>query len=928
VEKRSQPVAESAKMNRISIASGTIILLFATVLHAKPPNKQALVAYLGPYFPAKLNSCTLCHLPDQPGSDAKPHNAFGKRLKELGIELQKAGKPWDIARRFEMIADEDSDGDGVPNLIEILTGHNPGDPNDKPTPEEISAARKTVVECRKFLSAYPWRPFEPVSRPPVPTVQNSSWCRNPIDFFIAAEQEAHGLKPRPEANKAALLRRVYFDLIGLPPTPEELHVFLNDNSSDAYEKVVDKLLASPQYGERWGRHWMDVWRYSDWAGWTGGNQIRDSQPHIWRWRDWIIEALNADKGYDQMILEMLAADELYPEDEKALRATGYLVRNYKMLSREKWLEDTVDHTFLAFQGLTIGCARCHDHMFDPILQKEYYEVRAIFTPHNVRIDRVPGQPDTKLDGLARVYDAEPNAQTYLLIRGDDRNPDKTALPPGVLQSLGGKFSTTSVNLPQNAFSPEKRDFVRREELAAGEAAIVKARQADAGSRREALAVFAPIPLQTTVSVLTQVARVSRASESLKLADLDAALAEARLRSLQTVLKAEQLEDAGKKDSSEWKQAAMETNRAQRDERLLNARRNLLLAIRERQDAPNEEQLAAAQLKIDVFGKEALKTQAEADAKSPPSVSYTRRPVKNYPTTSTGRRTAFARWLADKNNPLTARVAVNHIWLRHFGQAIVPSVFDFGQNGRAASHPALLDWLATELMNPAKSQAAWSMKHIHRLIVTSATYRQGSTSDPANAGIDRDNKYLWHMPPRRLEAEIVRDEILYVAGKLDQCFSGPDIDQNLGMTNFRRSLYFRHAAEKEMEFLKLFDAASVTECYQRKESIIPQQALALSNSELTIRMARLLARELAAKHSEAREFVTAAFERTLTRLPTADEIRECLVFLEQQQNAHSSGSAKPQAADDGGRTPSADPALRAKENLVQVLLNHHEFVTVR
>src|SRR5262249_15281830 len=372
---------------------------------------------------------------------------------------QKAGKPWDIPRRFEMIADDDSDGDGVPNLIEILTGHNPGDPNDKPTPEEVSAARKTLVECRKFLSAYPWRPFEPVTRPKVPEVQNSSWCRNAIDFFIAAEHEAHGLKPRPEANKAALLRRVYFDLIGLPPTPEELHAFLNDNSSDAYEKVVDKLLASPQYGERWGRHWMDVWRYSDWAGWTGGNQIRDSQPHIWRWRDWIIEALNADKGYDQMILEMLAADELYPEDERALRATGFLVRNYKMLSREKWLQDTVDHTFLAFQGVTIGCAKCHDHMFDPILQKEYYEVRAIFAPHNVRTDRIPGQADTKLDGLPRVFDAEPAAQTFLLIRGDDRNPDKTPLPPGVPAALGGMYGPATVNLPQTAYNPDRRPFV-------------------------------------------------------------------------------------------------------------------------------------------------------------------------------------------------------------------------------------------------------------------------------------------------------------------------------------------------------------------------------------------------------------------------------------------------------------------------------------
>jgi hypothetical protein len=221
-----------------------------------------------------------------------------------------------------------------------------------------------------------------------------------------------------------------------------------------------------------------------------------------------------------------------------------------------------------------------------------------------------------------------------------------------------------------------------------------------------------------------------------------------------------------------------------------------------------------------------------------------------------------------------------------------------------------------------------MKHLHRLIVTSATYRQSSTSDPANTAIDRDNKYLWHMQPRRLEAEIVRDDVLFVASQLDERFSGADIDQNQGMTNFRRSLYFRHAAEKEMEFLKLFDVASVTECYQRKDSIIPQQALALFNSEMTIHMARILARDLSAKAgSDNGAFITAAFERVLTRSPTSAEMLECLEFLEQQQKAHAA-SPKPPPGDNAGRTPSADPMQRARENLASVLLNHHEFVTVR
>jgi hypothetical protein len=218
-------------------------------------------------------------------------------------------------------------------------------------------------------------------------------------------------------------------------------------------------LESPHYGERWGRHWMDIWRYSDWAGY--GAEVRDSQPHIWRWRDWIVESLNEDKGYDRMVQEMLAADELASTDEKALRATGYLVRNYKMLSREKWMQDTVEHTAMAFLGITLGCARCHDHMYDPLLQKEYYQVRAIFEPHQVRLDRIPGQPDTKKDGLPRAYDADLATPTYLFIRGDDRNPDKSKpLPPGVPDSLGGQFGKVDlVLLPLTAHAPDKRPFV-------------------------------------------------------------------------------------------------------------------------------------------------------------------------------------------------------------------------------------------------------------------------------------------------------------------------------------------------------------------------------------------------------------------------------------------------------------------------------------
>jgi hypothetical protein len=270
------------------------------------------------------------------------------------------------------------------------------------------------------------------------------------------------------------------------------------------------------------------------------------------------------------------------------------------------------------------------------------------------------------------------------------------------------------------------------------------------------------------------------------------------------------------------------------------------------------------------------------------------------------------------------VAVNHVWLRHFGQALVPRVFDFGRNGQPPTHPALLDWLAVEFM-----ERGWSLKGLHRLIVTSAAYRMASTPEPADLARDPDNVYLWRVAPRRAEAEVVRDSLFHVAGRLDGTMGGPDLDHALGLTVPRRSLYFRHAAEKQMTFLKLFDGAGVTECYQRKHSVLPQQALALINSELSVRHARLVARAVAGRvGTEAARFTDAAFERVLSRRPTAEERAECVAFLEAQARRFAAGTPRPAPPDSDGAAPAADPRLRACEGLAQVLLNHHEFVTIR
>jgi len=930
------------------------VLSFAVIAHATPANKAALEKHYDKYLAKNLARCTTCHFPSDnknPESlDEFPHNPFGTRLRVIGKQLVAEGKKKDIPSRLKLAAREDADGDGVDNETEILLGYNPGDAQHTPPKKELSDAKKKRGEFDKFLASYRWQPFDPVVRPAVPKLKNSKWVRNPIDAFVSAEHQSRGLKPRPEASKEILLRRVYLDLIGLSPTPEELAAFESDKSADAYEKVVERLLADPRYGERWGRHWMDVWRYSDWAGWSGGNQIRDSKPHIWKWRDWIVESLNADKPYAQMIVEMLAADEIAPRDTNTLRATGFLVRNYKMLSREQWLEDTVKHTSQAFLGVTMGCAKCHDHMYDPISQAEYYQLRAVFEPHWVRTDHVPGDTNLMNAGLARVFDTSTNPPTYFYLRGDERKPDTNRLmKPDVPRSLGGTLEIQSVSLPWIAGHPDKEEFVYRDTLAAAEKAVANSRAALAKASTNSAAN----------------------KDKLREQELSTALIEEQRDALAAVIKAEQLEDAGQKGGEDWKLAATNAVLRQREAALADSRLKLHQAkiaeaeARKKSDeaaeklaqATNEVQQVASKkddslpAKKDAAEKtaktlkEAQKkltdaekalTDAEAKLKSPPDKAYKHRSTDDYPTNSTGRRLAFARWLASTNNPLTARVAVNQIWLRHFGQGIVPTPQDFGRNGKPPSHPQLLDWLAAEFMSPRGSRGnealaakpetrnpkpeidqslltsaptGWRMKHLHRLIVTSSTYRMASTPDERNARIDPDNTYLWRMNSRRMEAEGVRDNLLYVSGSLDATMGGPDIDHMLGLKSKRRSIYLRQAAEKEVEFLKIFDGPAVTECYVRRPSVVPQQALALANSELTANEARALAKKLSVESGESDEtFARRAFERVLARHPNPDELKLCREFL-------------------GTRNTASSPN-RARENLITVLLNHNDFVTVR
>ncbi|RLS59143.1 MAG: DUF1553 domain-containing protein [Planctomycetota bacterium] len=981
-------------------------------------------------------------------------------------------------------------------------------------PEQVAAIRQWIatgapVPETEKPEADPqehWA-FRPPVRPPVPTEADPAWQRNPIDAFIAAQHAEHGLTPQPLADKRVWLRRVSLDLIGLPPTAAEQAAFLADQSDSACDTVVTRLLDSPQYGERWGRHWMDVWRYSDW--WGLGAEVRNSQKHIWHWRDWIIESLNADKGYDQMLREMLAADELYPNDLDKLRAGGFLARQYFKFNRTSWLDETIEHTSKAMLGMTFNCAKCHDHKYDPISQVEYYQMRAIFEPYQVRTDAVPGVIDFEVDGIPRPFDCHLGAETFVHLRGDDRNPDKTrVIEPMVPAFLSvGEWKPEAVALPREATLPGTRPFVVEAHRQVADQRVTAAQAALKAVRQRLMDAEAPAPVplpageapvlvsdhfatarqdlwepgdgqwtyadgrlkQTQVGTTRAVLRLrqqppvdfearlkyvptggtmwksvgmtfdtqasgyealaylssyadgpkaqiaykqggnyaypaegaqtrsvdlnaphemilrvrgtlvnltvdgaaavayrlpkTRQPGALQIITFDAqaeflafelrelpasvplleprnappspsgavpldqlrmmvqlgekslATAEAQRQSVLARGAADQartLEPPPSDLHERWIAAARTekaATAAQREEELSQAELSVLQATPE-QKADRETKRTAAQAAREQAIK-ALESPGETYTSLPGALKTLENNLETeesrrqpFPTSSTGRRSAMARWITDARHPLPARVAVNHIWSRHLGRPLVPTVFDFGRKGTPPTHSELLDWLAVEFR-----ESGWSMKHLHRLIVTSRTYRMSSSNRGAaadNLRHDPENRFYWRAHPVRMEAQTVRDSLLHLAGELDMRLGGPSIPVSQEDSR-RRSLYFVHSHNEHEKFLSMFDDASVLDCYRRTESIVPQQALALENSILAAQMAEKIAARLSAAAPMAADtdWIRAAFVTVLSCEPTAEELAISL---------------------DGLARLGSGEAARAQ--FLLALLNHNDFVTVR
>ncbi|MEP7363084.1 MAG: PSD1 and planctomycete cytochrome C domain-containing protein [Acidobacteriota bacterium] len=660
--------------------------------------------------------------------------------------------------------------------------------------------------------------FVAPQRPELPVVKNAAWTRTPVDRFILARLEKEGIAPAAEAQRATLIRRVYLDLTGLLPTPEEISAFEKDTRPDAWERVVDQLLASPHYGERWGRHWLDLARYADSDGGS-----RDEPRQIWRYRDWVINALNADKPFDQFVIEQLAGDLLPNATRDQLVATGFhrnaMLQIEAGTDREQYrteaVFDRVDTTGTVFLGLSVGCARCHDHKFDPISHREYYSLFAFFNS------------------------------------SDDWGNDR----PRFQISPSNLYE---VHRPLLYYSTDE-EVARRDDL---------------------------------------MARMNAIIESLDKTGQDAAAA------ADTKQKREELKTLQKQlPNLEWTMIMQELPQPRETHILLSG---------------------------DYLQK--------GEAVQPGVPAF----LNALPTVEKPNRLDFAKWLTSPANPLLARVTVNRIWQQYFGRGIVETENDFGTQGTPPTHPELLDWLATEFV-----RSGWSEKAIHRLILTSAVYRQSSNERPELSLADPRNLLLARQARIRLDAEIVRDSALVASGMLVPHVGGPSVfppqpakamdasqvaktwTTSVGEDRYRRGIYTFFWRITPNPALVVFDApSSMTTCTRRDRSNTPLQALALLNQTTFHEFAQGFARRLLQDvPSSSEQRLLRAFQLTTARAPSPPELQKVRAFLNAERDSLSAQPDEVQQLVGPAAPPNLDKVeLAVWTSLARALFNTDEFIT--
>jgi hypothetical protein len=697
--------------------------------------------------PILSNTCFKCHGPDEATREAElrldtAEGAYANR------EGRHAIKPGDVESSKLIVRVTSGDPDfRMP----------PVDSGLELTAEQIDLLRRWVSQGAHYDQHWA---FRLIRRPGVPSLPESEWIGNPIDSFVERRLQQAGLAPSATANPSTLIRRVYLDLLGLPPTPEEVEAFISDSQPGSYGRMVERVLANPHYGERWGRHWLDQARYAD----TNGYSI-DSDRSIWPFRDWVINALNAEMPFDQFTIEQLGGDLFSKPTQDQLVATGFhrntLVNQEGGTDKEQFrneaVVDRVNTTGAVWLGLTVGCAQCHQHKYDPLTQREYYQLFAFFNSG---------------------------------------------------QDVNSTSPTMSLTTDQD-----------RQRLADFDKQIAAAKQDQANAK------------------------------DAKKEDRE-----------QLVAKLKQLEDAKKKYA-----AGIPSTMVMRD---LDKPRQTNILIR------------------GDFLRKGDPVQANGPAFLSPMVDTDARRT----------RLDLAKWLVRQDNPLTARVTVNRAWVRFFGQGLVETENDFGIQGTPPTHPELLDWMAAEFM-----ESGWSMKHLHRLIVNSATYRQSSIADPERQSVDPLNKLLWRQNRMRVDAEIVRDLSLTVSGLLNEQLGGKSVyppqpggvyaftqvkaawPTSKGADRYRRGMYtfFRRSVPYPM--LTTFDVPRLnTTCTQRVRSNTPLQSLTMANDQAILEHVWAFGKRLHEFSGDDQTRIEFAYQLCFSRRPSASESEVLLNFIRDQR----------------------------------------------
>ncbi|MGE0606673.1 MAG: PSD1 and planctomycete cytochrome C domain-containing protein [Pirellulales bacterium] len=761
-----------------------------------------------------------------------------------------------------------------------------GAPTARPEPDTVPSGADLTPEERAFWS------FQPVTRPAVPGVRMAESVRTPVDAFVQSKLEQQGLALSPEAERVTLIRRATFDLWGLPPTPQETDQFLADTSPDAYERLLDRLLESPRYGERWGRHWLDVAGYADSDGYTPDDIVRK---YSYKYRDYVIRSFNADKPLDQFIQEQLAGDEmvappyfnLEEADLDKLVATGFLRMGPdgtnggpdQELARNQVMAETIKIVSTSLLGLSVGCAQCHSHKYDPIPQTDYYRLRAIFEPaYDVSHWRSPA---ARLVSLYTDANREQAAAVEAEAAKVDalRNEKQAAHIARVFEQEIAKLSEelrepvrAARDTPQDKRTPEQARLLREHP-----SVLV-----DAGS----LYLYDP----------------AAAKELKELSEQAAAL-------------------RGTKPVEEFVRALTEVPGAQ-PQTFLFARGN---------HTQPKQPLPPGELSV------LVSPQENADL-----------PPDDPAIPTSGRRLAYARRLTSGQHPLLARVLANRVWLHHFGRGLVSTPTDFGLQGERPTHPELLDWLASELV-----AGGWKLKSFHRLLMASTVYRQASYRTPALEAADPDNLLLGRMAIRRLEAEAVRDAMIAVSGKLNEKMYGPAVpvieDEDgqfvLGIENlngenrpgpvlplhgeeFRRSIYVQMRRTRPLAVLDTFDEPTMDpNCALRSASTVTPQALMLMNNDFVLAQAAHMAQRVASESgSDPAAQVARAWRLAFCRLPGEVQQASAVEFVRRQTDLFRAAAASQPAAGTNAPVP-IEPEVQALTLFCQALLSANEFLYV-